>query len=100
MDWFDGPFVGLEPGPRGKGARLLDQLMSHYTRPEFVYVHEWTQGDVLVWDNRCLIHAATWYDADSEQRMMWRTTVHGNPGAIYAGEKRSWVPERDPVAAS
>ena len=100
MDWFDGPFVGLEPGPRGEGARLLDQLMSHYTHPEFVYVHEWTQGDVLVWDNRCLIHAATWYDADSEQRMMWRTTVRGNPGAIYAGEKRSWVPERDSVAAS
>ena len=100
MDWFDGPFVGLEPGPHGEGARLLDRLMSRYTRPEFVYVHEWTQGDLLVWDNRCLVHAATWYDAEIEQRMMWRTTVHGNPGAIYAGEKRSWVPEKDSVAAS
>ncbi|CAN5160737.1 TauD/TfdA family dioxygenase [soil metagenome] len=93
MDWFDGPFVGLEPGPYGEGARLLDALMTHYTRPEFIYVHEWTQGDVLVWDNRCLVHTATWYDADKEQRMMWRTTVRGNPGALYAGEKRSWVPE-------
>jgi taurine dioxygenase len=92
MDWFDGPFVGLEPGPYGEGAKLLDQLMTHYTRPEFTYVHEWTQGDVLVWDNRCLIHTATWYDADKEQRMMWRTTVRGNPGALYAGEKRSWIP--------
>jgi taurine dioxygenase len=92
MDWFDGPFVGLEPGPHGAGARLLDRLMAHYTRPEFVYVHEWTEGDVLVWDNRCLVHAATWYDAGKEQRMMWRTTVRGNPGAIYAGEKRSWIP--------
>lgn len=93
MDWFDGPFVGLEPGPYGEGARLLDALMTHYTRPEFIYVHEWTQGDVLVWDNRCLVHTATWYDAETEQRMMWRTTVRGNPGALYAGEKRSWVPE-------
>ena len=93
MDWFDGPFVGLEPGPYGEGARLLDDLMTHYTRPEFVYVHEWTQGDVLVWDNRCLIHTATWYDADKERRLMWRTTVRGNPGALYAGEKRSWIPE-------
>ena len=67
--------------------------MSHYTRPEFVYVHEWTQGDVLVWDNRCLVHTATWYDAGKEQRMMWRTTVRGNPGALYAGEARSWVPK-------
>ncbi len=98
MDWFDGPFVGMEPGPRGEGARLLDQLMSHYTRPEFVYVHEWTQGDVLVWDNRCLVHTATWYDADKEQRMMWRTTVRGNPGSLYAGEKRSWIPENAAAA--
>ena len=93
MDWFDGPFVGMEPGPYGEGARLLDALMTHYTRPEFIYVHEWTQGDVLVWDNRCLVHTATWYDAEKEQRMMWRTTVRGNPGALYAGEKRSWIPE-------
>ncbi|MCW5734468.1 MAG: TauD/TfdA family dioxygenase [Enhydrobacter sp.] len=93
MDWFDGPFVGMEPGPFGEGARLLDALMTHYTRPEFIYVHEWTQGDVLVWDNRCLVHTATWYDAEKEQRMMWRTTVRGNPGALYAGEKRSWIPE-------
>ena len=52
------------------------------------------QGDVLVWDNRCLVHAATWYDAEKEQRMMWRTTVRGNPGALYAGEKRSWDPRK------
>lgn len=97
MDWFDGPFVGMEPGPYGEGAKLLDALMTHYTRPEFIYVHEWTQGDVLVWDNRCLVHTATWYDAEKEQRMMWRTTVRGNPGALYAGEKRSWIP--DEVAA-
>jgi taurine dioxygenase len=38
MDWFDGPFVGLEPGPHGAGAKLLDRLMNHYTRPEFIYV--------------------------------------------------------------
>jgi len=98
MDWFDGPFVGMQPGPYGDGARLLDELMAHYTRPEFVYVHEWTQGDVLVWDNRCLVHTATWYDADKEQRMMWRTTVRGNPGAIYAGEARSWVPKEQVTA--
>jgi alpha-ketoglutarate-dependent taurine dioxygenase len=99
MDWFDGPFVGLQPGPYGDGAKLLDELMAHYTRPEFIYVHEWTQGDVLVWDNRCLVHTATWYDAEKEQRMMWRTTVRGNPGAIYAGEEKSWVPRKEPVTA-
>ena len=93
MDWHEGPFVGMQPGPHGEGAALLDELMAHYTRPEFVYVHEWTVGDLVVWDNRCLVHAATWYDGETEQRMMWRTTVRGNPGAIYAGEAKSWVPK-------
>jgi taurine dioxygenase len=100
MDWIAGPFVGMEPGPHGEGARLLDELMSHMTRPEFVYVHEWTVGDVLVWDNRCLVHAATWFDAETENRVMWRTTVRGNPGAIYAGEKRSWIAEKEPATLS
>ncbi|WP_421999908.1 TauD/TfdA dioxygenase family protein [Reyranella sp.] len=92
MDWHEGPFVGLEPGPRGEGAALLDALMAHLTQPAFVYVHEWQQGDLLVWDNRCLVHSATWYDGESEQRLMWRTTVHGNPGTAYDGEAKSWIP--------
>ncbi len=98
MDWVDGPFVGMQPGPHGDGAALLDELMAHYTRPEFVYVHEWTEGDLVIWDNRCLVHAATWYDGDREQRMMWRTTVRGNPGVVYEGEKRSWVPHEQVTA--
>ncbi len=92
MDWLEGPFVGMTPGPHGDGADLLFTLMSHLTRPEFIYVHEWTRGDLVIWDNRCLVHAATWFDADNEARIMWRTTVSGNPGAAYAGERKSWIP--------
>jgi taurine dioxygenase len=99
MDWIDGPFVGMQPGPHGDGAALVDELMAHLTRPEFIYVHAWTEGDLLVWDNRCLVHAATWFDADRQQRVMWRTTVHGNPGAMYAGERKSWIPELSDAAA-
>lgn len=99
MDWIDGPFVGMQPGPRGDAARLLDELMSHLTRPEFIYAHEWDPGDLLVWDNRCLVHAATWFDADKERRLMWRTTVHGNPGVLYAGERKSWIPREHGAAA-
>ncbi len=92
MDWFEGPFVGMEPGPHGEGAALLDEIVSFLTERRFCYAHEWRQGDMLIWDNRCLIHAATWYDGDKEGRLMWRTTVHGNPGDLYAGEKKSWLP--------
>ena len=91
MDWIDGPFVGMEPGPDGEGAKLLYELMSHYTKPEYVYAHEWDKGDLVIYDNRTLIHAATWFDAELHQRLMWRTTVSGNPGAEYAGEAKSWV---------
>jgi taurine dioxygenase len=91
MDWVDGPIVGMQPGPHGDGAALLGELMAHLTRPEFVYVHEWVQGDVLVWDNRCLVHTATWFDAERHGRVMWRTTVSGNPGAAYSGERKSWI---------
>jgi taurine dioxygenase len=91
MDWVDGPFAGMQPGPHGDGAELLHALMTHLTRPEFIYVHEWTRGDLIVWDNRCLVHAATWFDTETESRVMWRTTVSGNPGPIYAGETKSWI---------
>jgi taurine dioxygenase len=91
MDWLDGPVVGMQPGPHGDGGKLIFELMTHITQPEFVYVHEWTKGDLVVWDNRCLVHTATWFDADRESRVMWRTTVSGNPGAAYAGERKSWI---------
>jgi taurine dioxygenase len=91
MDWLEGPFVDMEPGPSGDGAALLQELMSHLTQPQFVYVHEWTRGDLIVWDNRCLVHAATWFDAANLEREMWRTTVFGNPGGAYAGERKSWI---------
>ena len=91
MDWLDGPIADMEPGPHGAGGALLTELMTHMTQPRFVYAHEWTAGDLVIWDNRCTVHAATWFDADHERRIMWRTTVSGNPGAAYAGEAKSWI---------
>ena len=98
MDWIEGPFVGMEPGPDGDGAALLYELMTHFTRPEFVYAHAWEAGDLVIYDNRALVHTATWFDAATHKRLMWRTTVSGNPGAAYAGETKSWIPA--PGAAS
>lgn len=91
MDYVEGPIAGLEPGPEGEGAKLLRALLRHATGPDFTYVHEWAPGDLVIGDNRCLLHAATWYDAERYPRLMWRTTVIGNPGAIYAGEAKSWI---------
>ena len=79
MDWVDGPFAGMQPGPDGDGAELLYELMAHITQPRFVYAHDWDAGDLVVYDNRCVLHCATWFDAAANGRVMWRTTVFGNP---------------------
>ncbi len=94
MDWLDGPMEGMTPGPDGDGAALLYELMNHYTDEKYGYVHEWDEADLVVYDNRCLIHSATWFDADKYDRLMWRTTVSGNPGPEYDGEKPSWIPDQ------
>ena len=93
MDYVDGPVVGLGTGPDGEGARLIRDLLVHATQPEFVYCHEWQAGDLLIADNRNLLHCATWYDAEQYSRLMWRTTVMGNPGDEYKGESKSWIPK-------
>ena len=92
MDWLEGPLIGMQPGPHGDGAELLYELMTHLTEPRFVYPHEWDEGDLVIHDNRNLLHSATWFDTDRYTRRMWRTTVMGNPGPLYQGEERSWIP--------
>lgn len=93
MDYVDGPIEGLETGPDGAGAELIRELLTHVTQPAYVYTHEWEQGDLLIGDNRNLLHCATWYDAERYTRLMWRTTVMGNPGVEYEGEPKSWIPQ-------
>ena len=92
MDWVEGPIADMEPGPDGEGAALLYTLMSHFTERRFVYTHDWDVGDLVIHDNRNLIHSATWFDTENEIRHMWRTTVMGNPGREYQDELPSWIP--------
>jgi alpha-ketoglutarate-dependent 2,4-dichlorophenoxyacetate dioxygenase len=61
-----------------EGRALLRTLLEHVTRPEFCYRHEWEEGDLVVWDNRCVLHRATPYDTTRHHRLMQRTTVSGD----------------------
>jgi alpha-ketoglutarate-dependent taurine dioxygenase len=64
--------------PEQDGRKLLADLEAHATKPEFVYTHRWTQGDLVMWDNRCLLHrAVTDYDMDKHARVLHRTVVRG-----------------------
>lgn len=59
-----------------EGRAFLDGLLARATRPNRVYRHEWTVGDLVIWDNRGVLHRACPYDASSA-RDMHRTTLYG-----------------------
>ena len=65
--------------PVEAGRALLKQLLDHVTQPEFCYRHEWQEGDLVIWDNRCVLHRATPLDTTRHKRLMQRTTVSGEP---------------------
>jgi len=58
---------------------LIDFLNRHATRPEFVYRHQWRENDLLIWDNRCLLHQALGDFDETQIRHLERTTVKGSP---------------------
>jgi taurine dioxygenase len=60
-----------------ESAEILSFLYDHLERPEFVYEHRWRKGDVLLWDNRCLVHARRDFPTD-EIRIMKRLTIKGD----------------------
>jgi alpha-ketoglutarate-dependent taurine dioxygenase len=64
--------------PAAEGASLLEALLAHTTRPEFVYAHRWRKGDLVMWDNRCLLHRAVAnYEIGKERRILHRTVLRG-----------------------
>ena len=60
--------------PVEKGRALIEELIAFATRPQFVYQHRWTVGDLVMWDNRCTMHRGRPYD-DAQRRVLHRTTV-------------------------
>ena len=65
--------------PEAEGSALLAELLAHATQPRFVYVHRWRIGDLVMWDNRCLLHRAVAnFDVHRERRVMHRSVVRGD----------------------
>ena len=62
---------------RDASRPLLDTLMNEATRPESIYRHRWLVGDLLMWDNRCVLHRGCGYDADKYRRLKHQTRVRG-----------------------
>ena len=58
------------------GSALLNTLFDHMERDQFIYAHHWRVGDLVLWDNRCTLHARTDF-SDKERRMLRRYVVLG-----------------------
>jgi taurine dioxygenase len=67
----------IEGLPHDESEALLAQMFDTLERPEFVYEHRWRVGDVLLWDNRCTLHARRDFDPN-ENRWMRRVTIRGD----------------------
>jgi alpha-ketoglutarate-dependent 2,4-dichlorophenoxyacetate dioxygenase len=68
-----GAIVGM---PVAEARILLRDLTEHATQPRFVYAHTWRSWDLIIWDNRQMMHRVRRYD-ESQPRDMRRTTIAG-----------------------
>ena len=71
--------IGIDGLPDDAAQALLAELFAHQGQERFVYRHRWRQGMLLLWDNRCLVHAATGGYA-GHRRLLHRITVGERPG--------------------
>lgn len=68
--------IAIEGMSDSESEELLNTLFDHQEQPEFIYEHVWRAYDVLLWDNRCALHARTDFSAE-ERRLMRRLTILG-----------------------
>ena len=66
--------IGIDGLPDDEAIPILKELFAHQARPEFQYRHKWSQGMLLMWDNRSVIHAATG-GYEGHRRLLHRITV-------------------------
>jgi len=73
-------FVGshvkqIEGMPDGEAKPLIARLIAEVTRPQSIYRHRWRAGDLMIWDNRCVLHRGAGYDEAKYRRRMHQTRV-------------------------
>lgn len=66
----------IEGMPVAEALCFINDLLEHATQREFVYSHQWAENDLVVWDNRQMLHRVRAFD-ESKPRDMRRTTVAG-----------------------
>ena len=73
----------IEGMDEDESRKLIEELSEFAAQPKYMYRHSWEPHDVLMWDNRCTVHAVTPYDPH-ERRVMHRTTIVGSEPPVAA----------------
>ncbi len=68
---------GIVGWPVPEARAFLRDLTEHATQTRFVYAHQWQVGDMVMWDNRTVMHRATRFDDLKEVRDLRRTSLKG-----------------------
>lgn len=66
--------LSVEGMTKRKGLKFLREMTSHLTQPKYIYQHAWQQDDIIIWDNRGILHAAT--KRSQEDRMLWSIQLY------------------------
>ncbi len=72
--------IGME---EEKGKSILSEIYALQSQEQFIYDHIWEVGDMIIWDNRCLLHARTDFPRD-QRRLLRRVTVSDDSNVLVA----------------
>ena len=76
---YDGPSSYIVELAEAESEALLDKNWAHATQEKFVWEHDdWQVGDLIMWDNQCVMHARTEVD-HTQPRLLHRVLVKGGP---------------------
>ena len=70
--------MAIEGMAEAEGRALIEELLAFATQPRFVYTHRWRRHDLVIWDNRSMLHRGRPYPYGQQRRTMVRTTVAGD----------------------
>ena len=72
---------------REESTALLDWIHGTVTQKRYQYAHEWRVGDILIWDNRCLLHSVNMDFPIGQKRLHQRILIEGDKAGKEAGSR-------------
>jgi taurine dioxygenase len=90
------PHARINGVPEDESYALLDVLWAHATRDAYAWHHAWKSGDILIWDNRCVMHHRNAFDASARRIMHRAQTVGERPARLQRGNAGTPHPRSAP----